>query len=64
VDADGADGDYHPELFMNKIVVDPSSPQTLYAGTIQGIEKSTDGGVTWTASNTGITANDARALHP
>ena len=43
-------------FFMSRIVIDPSSPQTLYAGTMQqGVEKSTDGGVSWTTSNTGFT---------
>lgn len=36
------------------LAIDPRDPQTLYAGTVDGIYKSTDGGVTWAASNAGI----------
>ena len=36
--------------------IDPNTPSTLYAGTYDaGVFKSTDGGSTWNALNTGIT---------
>jgi photosystem II stability/assembly factor-like uncharacterized protein len=39
-----------------KLVIDPESPDTLYAGTYgQGVSVSTDGGGTWTAMNDGLT---------
>jgi hypothetical protein len=43
------------------------TPTTLYAGTeFDGVFKSTDGGATWSAVNTGLTNTDVRALaiHP
>jgi len=36
------------------VVPDPSHPATIYAGTGQGVYKSTDGGSTWKASGTGM----------
>jgi photosystem II stability/assembly factor-like uncharacterized protein len=36
------------------LVPDPTRPATLYAGTDEGVHKSTDGGATWQASNAGI----------
>jgi len=40
---------------VNALAVDPASGTTLYAGTYpQGVFKSTDGGLTWTAGNNGI----------
>lgn len=41
---------------VNTLVVDPTSPTTLYAGTSNGsgIFKSSDGGVTWGLSSTGL----------
>ena len=47
-----------PFAFLQTLLVDPTTPATLYAGTSdRGIFKSTDGGVTWKASNTGIAGN-------
>ena len=46
---------------VNALVIDFSTPRTLYAGTAGGIFKSTDGGGTWSAINTGLPDNgDAR----
>jgi len=43
------------EFPVNKIVIDPSNPDILYAGTPKmGIYKSTDAGKTWKAINNGI----------
>lgn len=39
----------------NDLVVDPSSPDTLYASTMHGVQKSVDGGVTWVPKNAGLT---------
>ncbi|HEX7253869.1 MAG TPA: hypothetical protein VF376_13385 [Thermoanaerobaculia bacterium] len=36
------------------VVPDPSHPATIYAGTGQGVYKSTDGGATWSASGAGM----------
>jgi photosystem II stability/assembly factor-like uncharacterized protein len=42
---------------VNTVAVDPLIPGTLYAGTDQaGVFKSTDGGETWVAVNTGLPA--------
>src|SRR5438477_10530431 len=41
---------------VNFLVVDPSAPSTLYAGTGGGVFKTTDGGASWTAINTGLTS--------
>jgi len=37
------------------LVIDPLNPTTLYAGTGGGVFKSTDGGSTWRALNSGLT---------
>jgi uncharacterized repeat protein (TIGR01451 family) len=43
---------------VNKVVVDPSNPQVVYAATNQrGVLKSTDGGANWAPSNTGMLAS-------
>ena len=40
---------------VNKIVIDPTNTQTVYQATeSQGVLKSTNGGTTWTPSNTGL----------
>lgn len=47
----------------NALAIDPATPSTHYAGTLGGgVFKSTDGGATWSAVNTGLTATDVRAL--
>ena len=40
---------------MYAIALDPSNPRTIYAGSTNGAYKSTDGGRTWAAINTGLT---------
>jgi hypothetical protein len=58
---------------VNALAIDPTTPTTLYAGTgVQdpldlrreggGVFKSTDGGASWTALNTGLTNLDVRVL--
>lgn len=46
-----------------QVAVDPTSPETLYAGdTSNGVFKSFDGGATWTASSFGLPAGDGRSV--
>jgi hypothetical protein len=40
-----------------EIVVDPSSPSTVYAGSSSQIFKTTDGGADWTAASSGLPGN-------
>ncbi|MBV8857913.1 MAG: VCBS repeat-containing protein [Acidobacteria bacterium] len=55
-EADGGALSSAPNII--KIVIDPSSPQTVYAAAaIRGVFKSTDGGATWAEINTGLTQN-------
>jgi len=43
--------------FVNVIVADPADPSVVLAGgDVSGFHRSTDGGVTWTTSNAGLTA--------
>src|SRR3569832_1935163 len=39
---------------INSVVLDPTDPATLYAGTLGGVFKSNDGGTTWAYSSTGM----------
>ena len=41
---------------INAIVADSSNPGTVYAATLNGVFKSLDSGVTWTAMNSGLPA--------
>src|SRR5438105_1975446 len=34
---------------VRALAIDPQTPTTLYAGTLNGVFKSTDGGASWTA---------------
>jgi len=45
-----------------QLVVHPTQPLTLYAGTGNGVFRSTDGGKTWSAINNGLTARFVEAL--
>ena len=48
---------------IRALAIDPATPATLYAGTFGGgVFKSTNGGGSWTAINTGLTSNFANAL--
>ena len=47
---------------INALAVDPQTPTTLYAGTSRGVYKSTDGGTSWRAVNTGLTDLNVQAL--
>jgi photosystem II stability/assembly factor-like uncharacterized protein len=44
------------------LTIDPQIPATLYAGTGRGVFKSTDGGISWSAANSGITATSISDL--
>ncbi|MFS4491760.1 thrombospondin type 3 repeat-containing protein [Maribacter sp. 2308TA10-17] len=46
-----ATGDFN--LLMNEIVVDPSNSNTIWVGTNLGLQKSEDGGATWTIKQDG-----------
>ena len=46
--AEANSADY-PRRVGRLIAVDPASPKTLYLGTMTGVKKSTDGGITWSA---------------
>ena len=39
---------------ITSLLIDPTTPATIYAGTNRGVIKSTNSGVTWTPSNTGL----------
>jgi photosystem II stability/assembly factor-like uncharacterized protein len=50
-------------VFNDCIAIDPSTPQTIYAGTNgAGVYKSTDGGATWNQVNTGLTDLSVQVL--
>jgi murein DD-endopeptidase MepM/ murein hydrolase activator NlpD/photosystem II stability/assembly factor-like uncharacterized protein len=49
--------------FISALAIDPASPTTLYAGTRGGgVFKSTDGGTSWSAINSGLADTDVLAL--
>ena len=43
---------------VEKIVINPINPRTIFAATSEGVYKSTNGGSTWTVSNTVLMAMD------
>ena len=50
---------------VNVLVVNPQSPETLYAGTGSGVFKSTNNGATWTATDIGFyTTLGALVINP
>lgn len=44
------------------LAIDPQAPDTVYAGTVQGVYKTTDGGFAWDAANTGFGGRFVQAL--
>jgi hypothetical protein len=47
------------------LAIDPTTPTTLYAGTaFSGLFKSTDGGSTWRAVNTGLPTGSILVIDP
>ena len=60
-------GERHASGIVHVLAIDPTAPTTLYAGlSPDGVFKSTDGGQSWTAMNTGLTSITVRdiALDP
>src|ERR1019366_3282259 len=55
-----------PGAIIQALAIDPFTPSTLYAGTYGGVLKSTNGGASWTAVNSGLTTTtvNARAIDP
>jgi hypothetical protein len=50
-------------FFVHNVVIDPSTPSTVYAGTANGVMKSLDGGATWTLLTNGFSQSvDVRFL--
>jgi ligand-binding sensor domain-containing protein len=47
---------------VHALVIKPQAPDTLYAGTDNGVFKSTNGGTNWTAINSGLTDTGVSAL--
>lgn len=47
--------DYGINSSITSLIVHPTQPSTIYAGTMSGVFKSTNGGRTWTAINNGLT---------
>ncbi|HEX3248169.1 MAG TPA: Calx-beta domain-containing protein [Pyrinomonadaceae bacterium] len=47
---------------VTQLVIDPAQPLRLYAGTGNGVFRSTDAGKTWSAINNGLTARFVTAL--
>jgi photosystem II stability/assembly factor-like uncharacterized protein len=45
-------------LFIHTLAVDPTNPQTVYAGTIRGVYRSVDGGASWTEFSAGLEAQN------
>ncbi len=62
----------HPNFFnlapyisvgsVTAVAVDPVSPNSVYAGTAQGVFKSTDAGLSWALSSTGLAVSSATEL--
>ena len=48
-----------PSGAVSALVVDPSTPGTLYAEFVSGLFKSTDAGDTWSSANTGLPGNES-----
>ena len=42
-------------FIVSALALDPTTPTTVYAGTSQGVFKTTDGGTSWSPVNTGLT---------
>lgn len=47
---------------VDGIVIDPSTPETIYAATSAGVFKSTDGGNAWVQANSGLASNYISSL--
>lgn len=60
--SDGLDDTEGFTQFVAALATDPNDSETLYAGTLGGVFKSIDAALSWEPANTGLTANDVRAL--
>jgi hypothetical protein len=49
-------------LFIDDLAIDPRTPSSLYAGTSDGVFKSSDSGGTWSAAKTGLPTGQVRSL--
>lgn len=47
---------------ITSMVIHPTAPSTVYAGTVSGVFKTTNGGRTWTAMNNGLTNRNVLAM--
>jgi photosystem II stability/assembly factor-like uncharacterized protein len=47
---------------VHALAIDGTNPATVYAGTPSGVFKSVDGGMTWSASSSGLPAGDVLSL--
>jgi hypothetical protein len=47
---------------ISTLVIDPAMPDTIYAGANDGVFKSINGGGSWNATNTGLTANPVKVM--
>jgi photosystem II stability/assembly factor-like uncharacterized protein len=50
------------DTYVSAILIDPSNSNVLYAGTRQGVHKTTDGGETWGQVNEGLTTLNIRSM--
>src|SRR5678815_1934026 len=58
-----AEGGGPPAGTVKALAIDPSTPATVYAGTYSGgVFKSTDGGASWSAINSGLSDPNVSAL--
>jgi len=52
----------HKGVEVETVATNPRSSQTAYAGTCDGVFKSTNGGESWSAVNAGVASTDVRTL--
>ncbi|MBI5282199.1 MAG: SBBP repeat-containing protein [Candidatus Solibacter usitatus] len=47
---------------VEAMVIDPSNPLVLYAGTMRGVFKTTDGGANWSPANAGMSNSQVQSM--
>jgi photosystem II stability/assembly factor-like uncharacterized protein len=52
-----------PDLPVNRVLVSPVDPNTLYAATFLGVYRSTDAGATWSRFGSGLPQVEVRDLY-
>ena len=52
-----------PDVPINRILVSPTNPNTVYAATFLGVYRSTDGGANWGRFGAGLQFVEARDLY-